>query len=153
MGASRIQGITVEIGGDTRKGRTGKWRWCQRRRRPCGSSTGFSCRGRRPTPSQNTLPTKISPRPRGRRRGGTGRWRTSSLMRNTRATLACRSATRWTSFPRSARRTKEKCRSITWRAAMTPSSSLQSGSSCRWRYSGGRIWGGAITAAARSLQS
>lgn len=137
----------------TGKGRTGRWRWCRRRRRPCGSSTGFSCRGRRPTPSQNTSPIKISRPLRGRRYGGTGRWRTSSLTRNTKATPACRSATRWISFPRSGRRTRGRCRSIMWRAAMTPSSSLRNGSSCRRRYSGGRTRGGAITAAACSPQS
>ena len=38
---------------DTGKGRTGRWRLCRKRRRRCGSSTGCSCRGRRPMPLQN----------------------------------------------------------------------------------------------------
>lgn len=74
------------------------------------------------------LTDKSSQRPRGKRSGGTGRWRTSFPTRNTRATHACRSATRWTSFPRNVSRTKGKWHSIIWRAAMTPLSSLRSGS-------------------------
>ena len=38
----------------TGKGRTGRWRLCRKRRRRCGLSIGCSCRGRRPTPLQNT---------------------------------------------------------------------------------------------------
>ena len=54
----------------------------------------------------------------------------------------CRSATQWIFFPKNAKRTKGKCRSIMWRATMTPSLSLRNGSSCRRRYSGERTRGG-----------
>ena len=109
--------------------------------------------GQTPYAIAKYLTDRTSLRQRERRHGGTGRWRTSFPTRNTKAMPACRSATRWISFQRNARRMKGRCRNIMWRAAMTPSSSLQNGSSCRRRYSGGRTWGGAITAAARSRQS
>ncbi len=50
--------------------------------------------------------TVYKERPRGRRHGGIGRWRISFPTGNTKAMPSCRSAARWTSFPRSARPTK-----------------------------------------------
>lgn len=60
-------------------------------------------RGQTPYAIAKYLTDKNIPTPTGRKIGGTGRLRTSSPTRNTKATPACKSATRWTSFPRNAR--------------------------------------------------